>query len=162
MLYTIFHSQLKDLKKMLITWRKVTGKEYPAFFDMFPHPDKISIEKLANAGIMTDACNSAQKTTGDINKEIIGKTHTFHCHNHLRNIWVKNILESLTEFMRAHLSDSLDEIVPALRVLPGFISVAHVFDNMFSLCSNYPKGWRELFCSRMKENHAGELVFHVE
>ena len=96
---------------------------------------------------MTDTCNAAQKTNIEISKEISSKTHNLLCHNHLRNVWVKNVLESLTEFLRAHLSDSLDEIAPELRVLSGCISFARAFDKMFSLCSNYPKGWGKLFRS---------------
>ena len=83
------------------------------------------------------------------------------CHNHLRNFWVNNVLDSLTEFLRAHLNDSLDKVAPELQVSPGFMSLACAFDKMFSLCANYPKGLGEVFCQWIMDNHSGELLFHV-
>ena len=46
------------------------------------------------------------------------------CHNYLRIFWVNNVLDSLTELLRAHLNDSLDEVAPEFRVSPGFMSLA--------------------------------------
>jgi len=77
-------------------------------------------------------------------------------------MWVKNLLSTLTDFIRAHLCDSLDEIAPELRVSPNFILFARVFDTMFSLCANYPKGMGEAFLMWMHENHTGQLIFHDE
>jgi len=147
---------------MLQCWRDVTLREYPDFVDLLPSPDDIDINKLIGGGIMTDTCSTAQLTNSLLSKEIDGKTHNLLCHNHLRNVWVKNVLESLTDFLRAHLSDSLDEIAPEFRVSPSFISFARAFDKMFSLCANYPKGWGDVFRQWMIENHPGELLFHVE
>lgn len=147
---------------MLQCWRDVTLREYPDFVDLLPSPDDIDINKLIGGGIMTDTCSTAQLTNNLLSKEIDGKTHNLLCHNHLRNVWVKNVLESLTDFLRAHLSDSLDEIAPEFRVSPSFISFARAFDKMFSLCANYPKGWGDVFRQWMIENHPGELLFHVE
>ncbi|KAL7523561.1 hypothetical protein ACHAXR_000896, partial [Thalassiosira sp. AJA248-18] len=111
---------------------------------------------------MTDTCHSARSTNKKLSMEVDGVTHNLLCHNHLRNVWVKNVLESLTDFLRAHLHDSLDEIAPELRVSPGFIGFARAFDKMFSLCANYPKGMGEAFRQWMKDYHSGELLFHVE
>ena len=82
--------------------------------------------------------------------------------NHLRNVWVKNVLGALSEFLKAHLHDSLDEIAPEVRVSPGFVSFARAFDKMFSLYANYPKGWGKIFRQWMKDKHRGKLHFHVE
>ena len=67
------------------------------------------------------------------------------CHNYLCNVWLKNVLDSLTELLRAHLNDSLDKVAPELRVSPGFMSLASDFHKMFSLCSNYTKGLARYF-----------------
>ena len=148
---------------MLTCWREVTEREgYPELIDLLPKPDDITLDKLVNGGIMTDTCNAARLMNTLMSKEVNGKTHNLLCHNHLRNVWVKNVLSALTDFMRAHLQDSLDEIAPELRVSPNFISFARAFDKMFSLCANYPKGMGEVFLMWMRENHTGELLFHVE
>ena len=54
--------------------------------------------------------------------------HSMFCHNHMRNVWVKNLLDSLTEFLRAHLNGSLDEVAPELCFSPGFMSLACDFE----------------------------------
>ena len=94
---------------------------------------------------MTDNCNSAQKTSRLLSAEVNGETHNSLCHNPLRSVWTKNVLNSLTDFLKAHLSDDLDEIVPEFRMSQGFITFARAFDKMFSLCANCPKGWGEFF-----------------
>ena len=61
------------------------------------------------------------------------------CHNHLRNIWVKNVLGSLTEFLRANINASIDEVAPALRVSPCFMSLARSFDKNLVSVQNIPR-----------------------
>jgi hypothetical protein len=147
---------------MLGKWREITEREYPDFVDLLPKPEEIDINKLVGSGIMTDTCNAAQAMNRKLSREIHGVTHNLFCWNHLRNVHVKNVLEALTNFLKAHFSDSLETIAPEFRVSPGFISFARAFDKMFSLCANYPKGWGEIFRQWMKENHSGELLFSVE
>ena len=84
------------------------------------------------------------------------------CHNHLLNFWVKNVLDSLTEFLRAHLHDILEKVAPELSVSPGFMSRSRAFEKMFSLCENYPNGLGEVFLQWIMDNNYGELLFHVE
>ena len=83
-------------------------------------------------------------------------------HNHLRNVWVNNVLDSLTKFLIEHLNDSLDEVAPELRVSPSFVSLARAFEKMFSLCANYSKGLGEVFRIWIMDNNPGELLFHAE
>ena len=85
-----------------------------------------------------------------------------YCYNHLRNVWVKKVLNSLNDFMCGHLNNSLDEIAPELRVSPNFITFARALDKEFSICTNYPKGHGGLFRQWMKVNHPGEQLWHVE
>ena len=59
---------------------------------------------------------------------------------------MKNVIESLTEFLRAHLNDSIEKVAPELHVSPGFMSLARDFDKVLSLCANYPKVLGEVFC----------------
>ena len=47
---------------------------------------------------------------------------------------MKNVLESLTEFLGAHFNDIHEEVAPELRFSPGFMSLARDFDKIFSLC----------------------------
>ena len=147
---------------MLRRRREITAVEYPNLLHLLPLPDNINIEKLADGSIMTDTCHSTRSANKKVSALVDGKTHNLPCCNHLINVHVKNVLEALTDFIRAHYGDSLDKIAPDLRVSPGFISFARAFDKMFSLCANYPKGWGEIFREWMKENHTGELLFCVE
>ena len=143
-------------------WCDVTQKEFPELLHLLPSADGIDLSKLDGGSTMTDTCNGARLTNTRICEDIPGVVHSLFCHNHLQNVWVKNVLESLTDFLKAHLQDSLEEIAPEFRVSASFNSFARAFDKMFSLCANYPKGYGELFRQWMKENHQGELLLHVE
>ena len=137
-------------------------EEFPDLIDLLPSPQDINLNKLQGGAVMTDTCNSAKLMNRKLCTEVGGKVYSLLCHNHLRNVWVKNILNSLTGFLRGVLHDTLDDIAPELRVSPGFDGFARAFDKEFSLCANYPKGHGELFLMWMKENHPGELLLHVE
>ena len=150
------------MQNMLQCWRDVTEREFPEMLHLLPTKDDITLQKLKDGGIMTDTCNSAQSCNSLISDEVDGVTYNLLCHNHLRNVWIKNVLESLTEHLRICLHDSLEEIAPEFRVSCSFVTFARAFDKMFSLCANYPKGWGEVFRPWLRENHRGELIFHVE
>ena len=113
---------------MLVSWRSVTEKEHPQYVHLIPHPDEIDLAKIESGGVMTDTCNSAQKANQPISAYVNGVVNSMFSHNHIRNVWVKNVLDSLTEFLRAHLNDSLDKVAPELRVSTGFISLACDFE----------------------------------
>ena len=78
---------------MLRCWRAVTEREYPDFVHILLQPDDIDLNKLENGGIMTNTCHSAQKTNKELSKKVQGNTHNLLCHNNLRNVWVKNVLD---------------------------------------------------------------------
>ena len=61
------------------------------------------------------------------------------CSNHLRNVWVKKMIDSLTEFLRAHINDSLDEVAPEFPVSPGFMSLASAFEKYLDHMKTIPK-----------------------
>ena len=135
---------------------------------LLPNADSIDFDvKFANHGVvMTDTCNGAKKTNRLLGEKISFATgniiHSLLCFNHLRNVWVKNVLEASTVYLRDHLHDSLDDMATELRINPSFLTLARAFDKEFSLCANYPKGHGDLFCQWMKKNHPGELLLHVE
>ena len=60
-------------------------------------------------------------------------------HKHLRNVWVKNVLDSLTDLLRAHLNDSLDKFAPELSVSPGFMSLSSVFEKNLVSVKTIPR-----------------------
>jgi len=125
--------------------RDVTEREFPELLHLLPTKEDITLQKLKGGGIMTDTCNPARLANSLISEEVDGVTYNLLCHNHLRNIWIKNVLESLTEHLRICLHDNLDEIAPEFRVSCSFVTFAWAFDKMFSLCANYLKGWGEVF-----------------
>ena len=77
---------------------------------------------------MTDTCNSAQKANRLIAASVNCVVYSMFFHNHLRNVWVNNVLDSLTDFLRAHPNDSLYVVAPELRISPGFMSIAISFE----------------------------------
>ena len=162
LILTIHFQQLMQMKHMLESWCSVTEKEYPQYVHLITHQDEIDLAKIENGGVMTDTCNSAQKANWLIAASINVVVRSMFWHNHLRNFWLKDVLDYLTRFWIAHLNDSLDEVAPELRVSPGFMSLDCAFDKMFSLCANYPKGLGEELSKWIMDNHSGELLFHVE
>ena len=111
---------------------------------------------------MTDTWNSAQKANRLTAATVHVVVYSMFCHNHLRNVWVKNMLEYLTEFLRAHLNDILNKVAPEFCVTTGFMSLACTLKKMLSLCAKYPKGLGEVFRQWIMDNHYGELLFHEE
>ena len=111
---------------------------------------------------MTNTCNSAQKANQLIAASVNVVVHSMFLHNHLRKFWVNNVLDYLTEFLRAHLNDSLDEVAPELHFSLVFMALARAFDKMFSLCAKYPRCLGEVFCQWIIDNHYGEILFHAE
>ena len=154
--------QLNELNQFLVRWRLVTVREFPEFVNTIPTPDSVTINKLDGGVATTDSCHSERKTNRLLATEVDGIVYSINCHNHLRNVWVKNVLLSLNDFMRAHLFDSLEEIADELRVSPNFMTFARAIDKEFSLCANYPKGHGAIFQQWMADNHKGELLLHVE
>ena len=138
-------------KQMLAPWSSVTEQEYPQYVHLIPHPYEIELAKTENGGVMTDTCNSEQKENRLIAAYLNGVVHSMFLHNHMRNVWANNVLDSLTEFLRSHINDSIDKVAPEFRVYTGFIYLACAFEKMFSLYENYPKGLDEVFCQRKKE-----------
>ena len=68
----------------------------------------------------------------------------------------------ISNYVSTLIKDNIEEIAPELRVSPRFENMCRAFDKEFSLCANYPKGWGSSFRQWMKDNHSGELIFHVE
>ena len=117
------------MKQILTQRQEVTEYKYPEFVHLISHPDQIDLDKLEDSGVMTETCNPVQKMNYLLAACGNGETHLIFCHNHLCSVWVKNVLDSLTDFLRGHLNDSLDEIAPKLCVSPGFTSLARAFEN---------------------------------
>ena len=105
-------------------WSDVTKRESPELVELIPCPDKLDMNKLEGGLSVTDTCSTARKNNQLLCNSADGMVYKLYCHNHLRNVWVKNVLLSLNEFLRARLHDSLDEIAPEFRVLVSFIALA--------------------------------------
>ena len=70
--------------------------------------------------------------------------------------------KELSSYLTNLLRSSLDEIDPTLRVKNLFSALARAYDKGFSLSSNYPKGFGELFIEWMMDKHPGYVLYHVE
>ncbi len=110
-------SQIHDLKVQQTRWRELTARDFPEMLNSIPQLNDINLEKLDdNGSVMTDTCNGAQKTNRLLVQSIEGTAHSMYCYNYLQNVWVKNVLNLLNDFIHGHLNVSLDEIAPELRV----------------------------------------------
>jgi len=76
-------------------WRVVTLQEFPEMVDLIPDPTEITLDRLDSGSVMTDTCNSAQLCNRLLCAVVKGVIYSSFCHNHLRNVWVKNVLLSL-------------------------------------------------------------------
>ena len=147
--------------------RDVVQADFPELLYLLPTVDDITLDKFENGSVvMTDTCNTAKLLNSFVAEKIPDATgkviHSVLCFNHLRNVWVKNVLKAATAFLKDYLIDNLEEIAPLLRVSSCLSGIACAFNREFSLCANYPKGHGELFRQWIKEYHPGELLFHEE
>ena len=100
------------MKLFLKRWREVTEREFPELVHLIPHPEEVDMNKLEGGSSMTDTCSTARKNNHLLCESVDGVVHELYCYNHLCNVWEKNVLISLNDFLRVHLHDSLDEIAP--------------------------------------------------
>ena len=94
---------------------------------------------------MNDTCNSAQKENRLIDASVNGVVHSIFFHHHLHNVWVNNTIDSLTDFLRAHINDSLEGVAPVLRVFIGFISLTRAFEKSIVSVQTTPRVFMRYF-----------------
>ena len=123
---------------MLRKWCEILAQEYPEFVDQIPDPDKLSVTKLKGGGIMTSTCNLSQITNCLLVAPVNG--HSIFCHQHERNILVKQILDTVRNYVGTIIKDNLDNIAPEFRVFPRLETMCQAVDKEFSPCGNLPKG----------------------
>ena len=98
------------MKAILFTWRDITHKEYQEFVHMIPDPEEaMSMQKLKGGLVMTDTCKSSHKTNYLLAQIVDG--HSLFYHNHQRNVWVKNMLDVISNYVSTLIKDNLEEIV---------------------------------------------------
>ena len=149
------------MKAILVTCREIIQEEYQEFVHMILDTKEAMImQKLKGGAVMTKTCKISHKTN-PLLAHIVDRNSLF-CHHHQRNVWVKNMLDVISNYVSTLIKENLEDIAPELGVLPRFENMCRDFDKEFSLCANYPKGWGSNFRQWMKENHSGELIFHVE
>ena len=76
------------------------------------------MQKLKSGVVMTDTCKSAHKTNRLIAHIVDG--HSLFCHHHQRDVWVKNMLDVISNYVSTLIKYNLEEIALELRVLPRF------------------------------------------
>ena len=128
-----------QMKQMLASWRSFNEQEYPQYVHLIPHPNDIDLSNIDNGGVMTDTWNSAQKANRLVSDSFNSVIHSMFFHNHLCNVWVNNVLDSLSELLRAHLNDSLEEVAPEFRVSPVFMSLSLSFEKCLVSVQTVPR-----------------------
>ena len=95
---------------------------------MIPDPEEeMSMQKLKGGAVMTNTCKSAHKTNRLLAQIVDG--HSLFFHHHQRNVWVKNMLDVISNYVSTLTKDNLEEIAPELRVSPRFENMCCSFDN---------------------------------
>ena len=84
------------------------------------------MQTLKGGAVMTDTFKSAHKTKRLLAQIVDG--HLLFCHHHQRNVWVKNMLDVISNYVSTLIKDNLEEIAPELRVLPCFDNMCRAFD----------------------------------
>ena len=59
---------------------------------------------------MTDNCKSAHKTNRLLSHIVDG--HSLFCHHHQRNVWVKNMLDVIRNYVSTLIKENIEEIAP--------------------------------------------------
>jgi hypothetical protein len=93
---------------------------------------------------------------------MINSVLVYDCMNHLRNVWFGSVENNLTKDLNLHLSASLDEIYPKLKVTASMSALTCAVDKEFSLSANYPKSHGKLFLEWIREYNPGVLLLRVE
>ena len=137
------------MKQMLSKWRKVTKLEYPQHVHLNPHPDHVDLGKLKIGRVMIETCNAAHRINCLLADCVNG--HWLFCRNQWCNIWVK----------KAYFNDNLSGCCWVVCV-GGFWFPCLCIWQFLCLCAHYSKGLGEHFRYWMKDNHSGELFFHVK
>ena len=102
---------------------------------MIPDTEEaMSMQKLKGGAVMTDTCKSSHKTNCLLAQIVDG--HSLFYHNHQRNVWVKNMLDVISNYTSTLIKDNLEDIAPELSVLPLFENMCRNFVKEFSLCAN--------------------------
>ena len=83
------------------------------------------MQKLKCGAVMTDTCKSTHKTNRLLAQIVDG--HSLFCHHHQRNVWVKNMLDVINNYVSTLIKDNLEEI--ALNKCTNVIAdhVQHIF-----------------------------------
>ena len=99
------------MKAILATWRDITHEEYQEFVHMILDTEEaMSTQKLKYGAVMTDTCKSAHKTNRLLAQIVDG--HSFLCHHHQRNVWVKNMLDVISNYVSTLIKYNIEEIAP--------------------------------------------------
>ena len=78
---------------------------------MIPDPEEaMSMQKLKGGAVMTDTCKSAHKTNRLLAHIVDGQS--LFCHHHQRNVWVKNMLDVISNYVSTLIKENLEEIAP--------------------------------------------------
>ena len=95
------------MKAILVTWREITHEEYQEFVRMIPDPKEAKrMKKLKGGVVMTNTCKSAHKTIRFLAQIVYG--HSLCCHHHQRNVWVKNMLDVISNYVSTLIKDNLE------------------------------------------------------
>lgn len=107
-------------------------RDFKDMLYLLPNPDGLNLNKMAkNSAIMTDTCNGAKLSNQLLAHRITsisGNVLSLLCYNHLRNVWVKNVQEAVSAFVRNCLHESLDEMAIELQINPSLLTLARAFD----------------------------------
>ena len=95
------------MKAILVIWREITHEEYREFVHIIPDPEEaMSMQKLKGGAVMTDTCKSAHKTNRLLAQIVDG--HSLFCHHHQRDIWVKNMLDVISNYVSTLIKDNIE------------------------------------------------------
>ena len=164
------HVHLKD-------WQTVTERMYPDrqdLLDQIAKPSELTLAKFSDGGvIMTDTCDTAPKfcrqfiehikpvaeERGVERKDV--HVHEADCWQHLRNVWVGEVINQLSERLSEILDSDLKEISPFLRVDTEVTSLLRAIEKYFGGNADYAEGSGSSFIYYMQTYHPGAYIYPV-
>ena len=133
LILTIRMYQIISLGPRLDSLRATIMERCAEIIDQIPSSEGISLEKLKEAGLMSDTCHEANLTKLLISGKVVGDTVELDCMQHIWCIHWKACEKACTERLNVSLRDSLDTIASELRVTCSFTGAARVYDKAYTV-----------------------------
>ena len=132
--------QIATIKKRLEVLKRVALDKYgQEHADRIPSPDGIDLQKLVDAGCMSDNCSVAQSMQRKFIANVNGTVYQMHCFEHMFNTLLNRVNKDLQQGLRTMVNDNAN-IDPTLRCTTSPVLYFQAMEKDLAPTCNYVKG----------------------